>query len=84
MALVRVVERVVDPPDRAPLTEENPIPLGPSHSTLADTGTSTDESTLTLHMRGGEMAVTKRLPGSRMETLGVGTGEWEHNKTVHY
>ncbi len=74
MALVRVVERVVDPPDRAPLTEENPIPLGPSHSTLADTGTSTDESTLTLHMRVREVAV-KRLSGSTMETLGVGTGE---------
>ncbi len=82
MALVRVIERVVDAPDRGPLTVEKLVPLGPSHTTLADTGTSTtDEFTLTLHWRVGEV-VTKRLPGSRIETLGVGTGEWEHINTA--
>ncbi len=86
MALVRVIERVVEPPDRGPLTVEKLVPLGPSHTTLADTGTSTtDESTLALHWRVEEVAMeTKTLPGSRIETLGVGTGEWEHTRSVHY
>ena len=73
MASARVVVSVTVPDVRAPLDMANAVPLAPSHSILADTGTSTTvEFTVTVQLSSGKVS-TKRGPGSEIETVGVGT-----------